>query len=271
MSWAGLLAHWTAFAQSSLALPTTGDGARWREAVGPIIALQAVTHALADLDRTAVGKAGAGERALGQDRAEIIIAERARELHGLWRGEELPSEVGAIIADARAAIRVCRECGMEWSVRKVDVKGRPLERLELEHPSELAEALSGAGFDGDLLLASPGVAVMPGSPVAFARARFGGDPGEEVRDALRAFLVDVDNPRRVVSARQVYRQYDFGTGRVRRDWVVGGQESLAAGQPLLVPVIDRGRVCAVSLPPPPGALDKLRGIRVEFEAVESGV
>lgn len=276
MNWAGLLAHWTAFAQSSLALPKTASGERWRSAVPAIIGLQAVTHALAELDGLKPAKAGSegegaisvdlqAERALGQDRAAVVIREQSAALHELWRGEPLPEELQDIIGDAKLSLEVCRESGMEWRVRGVDGQGRAIDRIELEHAVELGEALVDAGFRGDLFVASAGVSVMPGSPAAFARGRFGGDPGPEVRGAVREFLGEADKPTRVARFRQVYRQYDFGTGKVRRDLVVASNESLVAGQPLLVPVIERGRVCAVTLPPPPGAVERLTGIVVEFE------
>lgn len=277
LTWAALLAHWTAFAQSSLALPKTAEGERWKSAVPSIIALQAVTHALADLDGFKE-KAGAGptneevqnERALGQDKASILIREHSGALNGLWRSEALPTELIEIMQDAALALQVSRECGMEWRVKQVDAKGQPLARLELEHAAELGEALVAGGFDGDLYVASAGVSVMPGSPVGFARGRFGGDPGADVRGVVREFLGDVEKPVSVPRFRQVYRQYDFGTGKVRRDLVVASNESLVAGQPLLVPVVARGKMCPVTLPPPPGALERLSGIRVEVESPEAG-
>ena len=65
LTWPALLAHWTGFAQSSLALPRNSDGDRWRSAVPAIINMQAVTFALADLGKLAAP----GERALALDKA----------------------------------------------------------------------------------------------------------------------------------------------------------------------------------------------------------
>lgn len=260
MGWAARLAHWTAFAQSSLALPKSDEGERWRSAVASIVGLQAVTYALAELDK----HDSDDERGFGQDKAEVLIRQHASELHALWRGEPLPDELAMMISDARGALAAGRLSGVEWRVKLLDASKQPLARLELAHPAELSESLIAGGFGGDLFIATPGVSVMPGSPIAFARGPFGGGPGMKVSKMISAFLGQVERPQPAASLRQVYRQYDFGTGKVRRDLVVPIDSTLAAGQPLLVPAIERGEVRAVTLPPPPGAVDRLEGVRVEF-------
>ena len=92
MTWAALLGKWTEFAQSALALPDDDEGGRLREAVPAIIGLQAVTHALAELDDLEPD-----ERALGIDRAEMLIRKHAGELNTIWRGEEMPEEIIEIV------------------------------------------------------------------------------------------------------------------------------------------------------------------------------
>ena len=50
LTWAALLARWTEFAQSSLALPPDAEGDAWRTSIAPIISLQAITHALEEIE-----------------------------------------------------------------------------------------------------------------------------------------------------------------------------------------------------------------------------
>lgn len=103
MTWAALLAKWVEFAGAAAALPEAGSGARWRKAVAPIIALQAVTHAVGELHEL-----DAEERAVGLDRAEIMLRERERELRMIWAEEPLPVALVELIDDARTAIDAAR-------------------------------------------------------------------------------------------------------------------------------------------------------------------
>src|SRR5688500_18821296 len=110
LTWPALLAHWTAFAQASLALPKTAEGDRWRAAVPSIVGLQAVTFALADLDRLRAGEEDSGgERALAVDRADMLIRRHGEQLHDLWAGEPLHTELARMIEDARAALAAAKE------------------------------------------------------------------------------------------------------------------------------------------------------------------
>lgn len=98
LTWAMLLGRWVEFARASVAFPRTPEGSRWRAAVGPIVGLQAVAFALGEL-----GTLPPDERALGLDRAAVLIRQHADALAGLWSGQALPAEIAALIADARAA------------------------------------------------------------------------------------------------------------------------------------------------------------------------
>jgi hypothetical protein len=100
LTWTGLLAQWVRFAQASLALPddADGSGSRWRASVPAIINLQAVTFALADLDRLA-----ADELALALDKAEILISDNERLLAAIWNAGMTPS-LREICDDARATL-----------------------------------------------------------------------------------------------------------------------------------------------------------------------
>lgn len=260
LTWPALLAHWTAVAQASVALPKNADGDRWRSAVVPIIGLQALTFAMGDLDRLAPeeGEELPGARAAAIDKAEILLRQHATLLHGLWRGEPMPGELDTIISDARLAISAARESGVEWTVT--------CESLVVDHPGDVLGILVSAGFEGDLYLPVAGTVLFKGSPCAFARGRSGEKPDAEVLRAVKEFLVDISKPMRVRRMRQVYRQFDFGTGKVRRDLVVpmnvAGGGGLVAGQAQLIPVIERGVVQQVHLPIP--GMANLKPVPVEF-------
>jgi hypothetical protein len=264
MTWPALLAHWTGIAQASLALPETAENQRWKSAIPAIVGLQAVTFALGDLDRLAVDASGApGERALAIDKADLASRQFAKDLHTLWHDGPLPDELSLIIADARAAVRLAPAAGVEWRVS--------VPRLVADHPGELLTILVNSGFAGDLYLPVPGSAVFQNAPAAFARGPAGERPPELVLRAAKELLVDVTRPERVACFRQVYRQFDFGSGKVRRDLVVPTErrrasestdDVLVPGQPQLIPAILRGKVQSVNLPIP--GMSALDSVAVEF-------
>lgn len=263
LTWPALLAHWTAVAQASNALPRNAVGDRWRAAIAPIVGLQALTCALADLDRLAPDESDAdeqkaGARAAAIDTAEVLVRRHSGELHALWHGEPLHAEVEAIIGDARRALTAARESGVEWLVNE--------ESLVAEHPGELCAMLLSAGFGGDVYLPVPGTILFRGAPAAFARERSGERPEAQVVRAVKEFLVGVGKPLRVTQMRQVYRQFDFGTGKVRRDLVVPLNAGIVAGQAQLIPVIERGKMLQVHLPIP--GMANLRPVPVEFATSE---
>lgn len=226
-TWEALLAHWTAMAKAASALPPEGEGKRWREAVTPIIELQAVTHALADLDRLPED-----ERAAGLDRAEVIVQRGVSRLHDLWRGEELPAGVSDLIADARSALRVALERGQEWALVE--------DRWDAPERVELIRQMLDAGFDGDLWLPKPGATLFRGSPVAFIRRPGGGAVPEAVLAALESWLPGV-HCQMVGGVRQVYRVPGGPDGEPVEDRVLPLDETLPAGMPLLEPVLEGGR------------------------------
>lgn len=221
MSWAVLLARWTAFAGSAVAFPKDATGARWRASVAPSIGLQAVTFALADLERLA-----APDVPLALDRAEMLIHRHASELHDAWRGEHLHAGLASLIEDARSALAAARGRGVEWIVTDA--------RFVAPDPIELAQRLVEAGFDGEMLGAEPGAILFTGEPSAFFRPA----PPDSI----------IPHPgctaSRAAAARQIYRQIDSATGLVSRDIVAPLSETLPAGRPLLAPIVDGGRIIA---------------------------
>lgn len=268
-TWAGLLAQWTEFARTTAKLAPTAEGDRWKAAAAPIIALQAVTFALADLGRVRE----IDERALALDRADLLIRKHAGELHELWHAEEMTPELIALIDDAKLALRAARNAGVLWRAAA--------PRVVLEHPATIVADLLAAGFDGDLWLGSPGVPLFITSPVAFVRARHGGPPPAEFVGAIGEWLDDqefepphpphgpgkaakkaggVGAAEAVGELRQVYRQFDFALGRAVRDVVIGFDRGLPAGQPLLVEVIARGEAKPVPMAPRRGEM--LEGLEV---------
>ena len=99
LTWAALLAGWVDFARSAVALPDTAEGRAWREAVADIIGLQAVAMALNDADRL-----DADERALGLDRARILVDGHEKHLVELFGRELLHPQLEELIEDARRGI-----------------------------------------------------------------------------------------------------------------------------------------------------------------------
>jgi hypothetical protein len=98
LTWAAMLRQWVQFARSALALPADDLGTRLRDSVPDIIMLQAVwfaLHHLAELD--------AAERALGLDRAELLIEKHAAVLRSRF-GHALPQLLGELIRDAEAQL-----------------------------------------------------------------------------------------------------------------------------------------------------------------------
>ena len=96
LTWAALLSQWMEFARRAVGLPTDDAGQRLRDSVTDIITLQAVTFALDNLDELA-----ADERALGLDRAEVLIERHTAALHQRWENASMPDELNKLIDDAR--------------------------------------------------------------------------------------------------------------------------------------------------------------------------
>lgn len=236
LTWASLLAHWAEFARASVAFGEDATGRKWKEAVVPIIGLQAVTFALGDLHTLE-----ADERLLGLDRAEILIRQYAGQLHELWKGEPLPEQIPELIDDAQLALAAASHGGLEWRLGD--------DRFETEHPADLAAVLAAAGFDGKLYLPVPGRVLFAQSPIAFACAGRGGVPDDLVIEAVTRWLGVQVEIEAVPGPRQVYRQFDFAAGGPVRDVVLAMDAGVAPGQPLLALAMEDGEVQAIGLPP----------------------
>lgn len=214
-TWAALLARWVEFARAAVSLPTDDEGNRWRRAVPPIITLQAVTHALAEIDRLPPG-----EQALALDRGEVLIRDNAAALNRIWGVDPLAEALLELIDDARLAHDAAASRGRHWIVTE--------SRFVMPALDGALNALLGAGFSGDLLGALPGTILFEGEPALMARP----DADLAIPGLRRS---DGATP-----ACQVYRQIGPETGRVERDLVAPLHASLPAGRPLLVPLIKGG-------------------------------
>ena len=101
LTWSVLIGRWVDFARSALALPDHEEGRRLKDSVPDIIMLQAVWFALQHLDEL-----GPDERALGLDRAELLIETHSRHLHARWHESSMPSMLSEIMNDARCQFEV---------------------------------------------------------------------------------------------------------------------------------------------------------------------
>lgn len=209
LAWAALLARWAEFARATKGFPRGSTGDRWREAAAPIIGLQAVTFALGDIEGLS-----RADRAVGLDRAEMLIRQHAAALHALWRGEAMHAEVSALIDDAGAALAAARGAGTEFVVVREGfvMPGWP-------------EVLASLGERPDEAWAAPpGTRLGVGAPAVF------------LRPPAAASLTGCNAAPRA-GMRQVYRQVG-GDGALRD--AVAPMTDLVPGRPLLLPMLERG-------------------------------
>ena len=239
-TWATLLAGWMHYAQTAVALPDTDQGRRWKDSVAPVIALHAHAMALGEIERVEPD-----ERSLAMDKSELGIKEHAAKLNEIWHAEPMPESIMDLIDDAKEAWEAALHEGVVWTVRS--------ERFKSFHPGELAEMLLDAGFIGEVLVATPGVEMFRGAPVATCRENFGGEPGGDIIQMIDAYLHacdgEVDHPNIIRPVCQVYRQFNFLAGGAQRDVVASVTGDLQSGQPLMLPVVSGGEICPVPLPP----------------------
>lgn len=99
LTWAVLLGQWVEFAKRAVGLPQDDAGRRMRDSVPDVIMLQAVWFALQHLEEL-----DAEERALGLDRAEVLIEKHTAALHQRWQGIDMPTELNHLIDDAHAQL-----------------------------------------------------------------------------------------------------------------------------------------------------------------------
>jgi hypothetical protein len=98
LTWTALLGRWVAFAQAAVCLPRDEQGTRWRDSVPPVINLQAVTFALAQIDELQPD-----EQRLALVKAELLIRDNAALLERVWSGA-MPLNLRELVGDAKAAL-----------------------------------------------------------------------------------------------------------------------------------------------------------------------
>lgn len=192
-----------------------------------IIGLQAITHALDEIDHLPPA-----EYAPGVDRAAVGVRSFVQEINAIWRGEVMPEALIGIINDARERLDVARSSGVEF-VFAVDPGVMP--------PIPVATIdgwIRDYTIDGELWLAPPTLQVRASLPVAFLKEPSGRPPPpaliSAIVDALPACLW-----RRAPRMRQLYHALDDAgkpTGFLARPMT-----ELPAGRPLLRLVVQAGR------------------------------
>lgn len=100
LTWAALLGRWVEFARSAVALPDDAPGRAVRAAVPDIIGLQAVTMALGEAELLEPD-----ERALGLDRARVLIERHTRNIRTQFADQDVPAMLTELIDDAEQAVR----------------------------------------------------------------------------------------------------------------------------------------------------------------------
>ncbi|MEM6551879.1 MAG: hypothetical protein AAF750_07105 [Planctomycetota bacterium] len=106
LTWAALLGRWVEFAEASVALPTEGEPGLLKASVVDVITLQAVCCALGEL-----GELGLEERALGRDRAGVLVERHAGVLRRRWSGAAMPEALVELVEEAEAAVAEARGGG----------------------------------------------------------------------------------------------------------------------------------------------------------------
>ncbi len=301
LTWAALLGKWTELARASVAFPKTSEGAKWRKSVPDLIGLQAITHALGELDLLR-----AEERGLALDRAAVGIETHAANLAGLFAGEGGKAEHQDGLTGREKIDELIDEAHEAWEMaagvaesddefedsaggeRGAEVSGAGDERATPgpsteqpagksgEHGNELGmewcvmdDRIVGehpAELIEQLLEVGFGGEVYVPSPgsVLFRgepAAYVSGDASMDVVEMIESFMPGIGDARRG-KRRQVYRLTDFATGKTLKDVVIDADAEPPGGQPQLVCAMKDGRACAVSLAPK--WVSEIDRVRVEF-------
>lgn len=219
LTWAALLARWTEFARASVSFPRDETGERWRASVAPVIGLQAVAFALSEVDSL-----GPDERALGLDRAGVLVRTHAGDLHAAWRAAAMPDALREVVDDAHRALTLARSRGVEFRVA--------VERLDAPDVLGALRRALDVGARIDLALAAPaGTALFRGEPAMFVR------PADAAAGLSFDGLAPAPSP-----PRQVYRSIvETGTAR---DVIALFDDALQPGAPLLRVIVEDGAMLA---------------------------
>lgn len=98
LTWAVLLARWTDFARSALALSEEGQPGLVRQSVTDIITLQAVWFSLRQMDELSEA-----EQTVGLDRAGVLINRHTAAIHRRFDDNPLPEDLQSLLDDVKQA------------------------------------------------------------------------------------------------------------------------------------------------------------------------
>lgn len=225
-TWSALLAGWTDFARSAAALPKSGDAGLLRRSVPAIIGLQALTHALHEIDTLP-----SAEYAPGVDRAAVGVRTLVQELHAIWRGEPMPEALAEIISDARDHLDIASSSGVEF------VPADDPYQVPSVDPATIERWIRDYTIDGELWLAPASLVLRASLPVCFLKEPSGRPPTTALLGAIADSLPGC-LWRRVPRMRQVYQTLDADGGV--KSFVVKPMNELPVGRPLLRQVVARG-------------------------------
>jgi hypothetical protein len=216
IAWSTLLAKWIQWAKASVALPDDAAGTAWKASLPHLISLQAITHAMNELADVVLS-----DRAFALERAEYSVKEHTTGLHSCWASEPLPESVATVIDTAQVTLARAQTLGQVFHVEH--------SGWIAPDPTYWAIALVDAGFGGDACALVPGTLIADGAPVAWC-----GDTDVDV-PAIPDCGPPVLEPRP-----QMYRsQRDDGNWL---DESVAFVDAVLAGRPLIIPVIEQGRI-----------------------------
>lgn len=94
LTWAVLLARWTDFARSAVALSEAGEPGRVRDSVTDIITLQAVWFSLQHLEEL-----DEAQRSIGIARAGVLINRHMSAIRDRFQGHDLPEGLQSLFDD----------------------------------------------------------------------------------------------------------------------------------------------------------------------------
>lgn len=100
LTWAVLLARWTEFSRSAVALPEHGQGGLVKRSIADIITLQAVWFSLSHLEEL-----DSAEQAIGLDRAGLLIQRHTASLSSRYGDQPMPENLIELIEDVESAYK----------------------------------------------------------------------------------------------------------------------------------------------------------------------
>lgn len=100
LTWAVLLARWTEFARSAVALPEAGEPGLVKQSVTDIITLQAVWFALKQSDEL-----NDAEKAIGLDRAGLLIRRHRDAIRARFGDAPMPDDLKSLLDDVTEAFQ----------------------------------------------------------------------------------------------------------------------------------------------------------------------